>query len=94
MIYVDNSTVYKYKKNDVVVIHKPNNIEESPTWIPCFMDEFDGMICHIKSSNISYTSNVIYYTVAEDECCFAFSEKWLEPYEEDITTTDIYSLFE
>ena len=92
MVFADNNTVFKYEKNDVVVIHKPDNIEESPTWVPCFMDEFDGMICHIKSAHIN--PDLIYYTVAEDECCFAFNEKWLEPYEEDITATDIYSLFE
>lgn len=98
MITVDSSLEYKYKKGDVVIIHKPDDISERPTWLSSFMDVFDGKMCHIRGSFTSDDKSIIYYTVVEDEYGFAFNENWLHSYmpetyrDEDIDVNDLRSL--
>lgn len=69
-------------EGDMYVIHKPLDINETPTWISS-MDKFDGMIIEMAYSN-GETSSRRYWIakpVSGDDCdtICSFNMNWLEP---------------
>ena len=85
-------------EGDMYVIHKPANVNESPTWISS-MDMFDGMTIELTRSN-GETSTRRYWLAKPvndnaDTIC-VFNMNWLEPIcigeELDISDVDFFSI--
>ena len=86
-------------EGDMYVIHKPANVNESPSWISS-MDKFDGITIELTRSN-GETSTRRYWLAKpvndndEDTFC-SFNMNWLEPVfigdELDILDVDFFSI--
>lgn len=86
-------------EGDMYVIHKPADVNESPSWISS-MDRFDGMTIELTRSN-GETSTRRYWLAKpvndndEDTIC-SFNMNWLEPVfigeELDILDVDFFSI--
>lgn len=80
-------------EGDMYVIHKPADVNESPTWISS-MDKFDGMTIELTRSN-GETSTRRYWLAKPvndnaDTIC-SFNMNWLEPicHNEDLCSYDV-----
>lgn len=86
-------------EGDMYVIHKPADVNESPSWISS-MDKFDGMTIELIRSN-GETSTCRYWLAKPvndndaDTIC-SFNMNWLEPVcigeELDILDVDFFSI--
>ena len=78
-----------------VIIHKPSDVDESPTWIP-EMDRYDGMECIVYVVEPRITLTVVYVYEPNFEADgitsgFAFNINWCEEVlipEEEIEVDD------
>ena len=68
-----------FEVGDVVVVHKPRNTYEAPTWIDS-MDKFDGQEMQISRISQREGFRVIGFFGVNS---FVFRESWLEPLLED-----------
>lgn len=69
-------------EGDMYVIHKPVDVNETPTWIPS-MDVFDGMPIELTHSN-GETSSRRYWSArpvndSDPDTIYSFNMNWLEP---------------
>jgi len=66
------------KSGDKVLVTKPNNLEEFPTWNEADMDRFDGQIVTLKQFHQGgpCERNTDCWAIQEDED-FVFSPNWL-----------------
>lgn len=72
------------KVGDIVIIHKPKNLDESPGWVDG-MDKYDGTRAKIKHFVPSYSSDAgsiilygIYGRMGVIKDPWYFNSKWLE----------------
>ena len=63
-----------YKIGDCVILHKPENVDEHPTWCD-EMDELDGAEVTIEE----YEDDTCFY--AKDVDFWVFNESWATPVE-------------
>lgn len=99
VIYKREHKNLELMEGDMFVIHKPADVNESPTWISS-MDKFDGMIIALICPE-GYTSTCIYWLAKPvddndaDTIC-SFNINWLEPVcigdELDILDVDFFSI--
>lgn len=86
-------------EGDMYVIHKPADVNESPSWISS-MDKFDGITIELTRSD-GETSTCRYWLAkpiddnVDDTIC-SFNMNWLEPIcigeELDILDVDFFSI--
>ena len=85
----------EYKVGDVVIIHKPADICQSPGWMP-EMDKYDGKTAVITDVKESIYGSFTYVKIENDGGRWKFNVLWLEPYEdredEEFSTEDIWNL--
>ena len=74
--------MYKYKIGDCVILHKPEDTDEYPTWVHD-MDEFDGAEVTIEG----YNDDTCFYV--KDIDFFVFNEDWATPVEPIEDSTNI-----
>lgn len=86
-------------EGDMYVIHKPADVNESPSWI-IGMDKFDGMTIELTHPN-GETSSCRYWIArpvndSDPDTICSFNMNWLEPIcigeELDILDVDFFSI--
>lgn len=85
----------EYRVGDVVIIHKPADVDQSPGWMP-EMDEYNGKTAVITDVKESRYGNFTYVKIENDGCRWKYNVLWLELYEdredEEFSTEDIWNL--
>lgn len=85
-IYMDNISI---GIGDKVIIHKPSDLREYPTWGPA-MDMYDGQVASVK-----YVDKIDNTVTMDDDAPFYFNINWLELVTtDDDFDTEVGSLYE
>lgn len=72
----------KFKVGDVVIMSRPKDISELPTWVPGLMDEF-----HEREVVVRRYSSAGYIQI--EESGFFFNENWATLARDDLLSEDV-----
>ena len=70
----------KFKSGDVVIVKKPKNVSEWPSWVGG-MDVFDGTVQTLSDYKL-WEEGEVAFRFDGDEDCYIFITKWFIPYDD------------